>query len=374
MPDGCVVQEQTVNLPLLRMQAQLMQETFNAKDRTVEVVFYSGTRMPRYDLWNDKEYDLEFVMDEGACDLSRLNNGAPVCNSHSTYALSDVIGVVVKAWRQNGEYRALLRFSGRADVQPYWQDVQDGIIRNISMGTDLNEVTIIIQENGRELWKVTKWQPYEISFVAVQADPNASTRLAAAEDKSKPNLFPCRLQRLQVAPPPTPAKELTMAEENNTAANEATPPATNPASSEPAPAVAPAVSTPAASSEPASEVVAEQLRCLEITRSCKAMKLSDEVREKLITENIPLADARTRILQLAVQQSEANGINITASATHSAGNSKQDLSHLSLEDAAKVEWDGSRELQAEFGKFSTYLAFKKADNAGTARIFSKKTA
>lgn len=45
---------------------------------------------------------------------------------------------------------------------------------------------------------------------------------------------------------------------------------------------------------------------------------------------------------------------------------------LPLEERAKAAWDKDAALRAEFGKFETYLAFAKANDAGTVKLLSAK--
>lgn len=53
--------------------------------------------------------------------------------------------------------------------------------------------------------------------------------------------------------------------------------------------------------------------------------------------------------------------------------SASDTSNLPLEDRAKAEWDNSPELREEFNdKYSSFLAFRKAEASGQARILGKR--
>lgn len=47
-----------------------------------------------------------------------------------------------------------------------------------------------------------------------------------------------------------------------------------------------------------------------------------------------------------------------------------DLS-LPIEERAKATWDADEKIRAEFGQFDTYLAYAKADAAGTVKVLSK---
>ena len=135
---------QTHSLPPAFRRAELAAESIDAERRTVELVFYSGAAVFRAPLFDDP-FELEFEVSPQAADLSRLNDGAPVIDSHGQHrGLEAMLGVVEKAWLANGEARARVRFSKREEVEPVWRDVLDGVVRNVSMGTyilELEEVT-----------------------------------------------------------------------------------------------------------------------------------------------------------------------------------------------------------------------------------------
>src|SRR5574343_1965170 len=121
-------------------------------------------------------------MSEGAIDMTRLNAGAPLLNTHQRYDLRSVIGVVERAWlEKGGTAAASVRFSQREDVKPIERDVADRIIRNISVGYDIHEVREMPRDKGTgyRVMRVTKWAPFELSLVPVGADGRAQTR---AED------------------------------------------------------------------------------------------------------------------------------------------------------------------------------------------------
>ena len=87
-----------------------------------------GLAVRRRDPWSGKAYEEVLSLDPAHVDLTRLNGGAPLLNTHGAFDLEDVIGVVERAWiaREGGTYvgRATVRFSDRADVEPIWQDVR----------------------------------------------------------------------------------------------------------------------------------------------------------------------------------------------------------------------------------------------------------
>ena len=184
--DSCELPLQT------RMDVRLMPDTVVAEARTIEVVWSTGAPVRRRDLWSGKAYEEVLSLDPAHVDLSRLNGGAPLLNTHGAFDLEDVIGVVERAWigREGGVHvgRATVRFSDRADVEPIWQDVKGGIIRNVSVGYAVRTYEIREEEGAIPVWTAIDWQPLELSAVPVGADGAAGFR-----SQQSPTL--CRLLR-----------------------------------------------------------------------------------------------------------------------------------------------------------------------------------
>src|SRR5512147_2569723 len=88
-----------IDLPLqTRADVRLEPDTIDAEARTVEVVWSTGAMVRRTDLWTGKRYDEVLSLDPRHVDLSRLNSGAPLLNTHGAFDLAGVIGVVERAW------------------------------------------------------------------------------------------------------------------------------------------------------------------------------------------------------------------------------------------------------------------------------------
>ncbi len=347
MPDA----NETRQMPMQTLDAVFLSQTAHADNRTIDVQWYSGATVERFDWLSGKSYLLRFEMTEQACDLSRLNKGANLLNSHSNYDIRDILGVVEKAWLQDGRGMATVRFSARPDVEPLWQDVKSGVIRNISMGASANKYVVDEKgPDGKELWTATKWQPMEISLVSVPADADASTRLSANQP-----LYPCLLQRLQQASQP---EDKTMPEQN-LSQNPATGTEQNPAPASAAPAQQPLAAQP--SLEVA--LAAERERTAQILKSARALNLDQKLADEMIKTGLSLEAAKLRMFDLAAEAGEASQIRLHAAAEI------QPLSavdpNLPVEQRCKAEWDSKAELRAEFGgDFQSYLAFQKYDSAG----------
>jgi len=205
------------DLPLMGRSAEV--GTVDRDARTVQLVWTTGARVQRYDWYNDRYYLEELSLDPAHVRMGRLQSGsANLLNTHSSYDLSDVLGVVTEASLDGDQGSASVRFSQRDDVQPYFQDVVDGIIRNVSVGYRIYKMERIAPAVDGDLWiyRAVDWEPYELSLVPVPADPGATTR--SAEQGQQQRTFACEFfdQSTPAAAGNTTRKETNMPGENTT--------------------------------------------------------------------------------------------------------------------------------------------------------------
>lgn len=157
----------------------------NTEARTVDVVFSTGA-VVRRSRWGDSGrelYDETLLISPASINMERLAAGAPVVDSHSLYSTRSQVAVVDRAWVEGGKALARLRFpSAGIDeaADRMWGLVSEGIIRNVSVGYSQDEVKIERPERIGDVgkWVVTRWTPFEISFVTIPADPGAQVREA----------------------------------------------------------------------------------------------------------------------------------------------------------------------------------------------------
>jgi hypothetical protein len=158
-------------------RAQFEPASVNRDARTIELTWSTGARGRRAS-WFEGDWFEELDMSSGAVRLDRLNSGANLLNSHQANDLSSVLGVVERAWVEGGQGRARVRFSQRAEVAPYWDDVVSGIIRNVSVGYQVHRWSDPVRGTGDEppTYRALDWEPMELSLVAVPFDAGAQTR------------------------------------------------------------------------------------------------------------------------------------------------------------------------------------------------------
>jgi phage major head subunit gpT-like protein len=304
--DACELPLQT------RMDVRLMPDTAIAEARTIEVLWSTGAAVRRRDPWSGRVYEELLSLDPAHVDLSRLNGGAPLLNAHDAFDLEDVIGVVERAWiaRENGTYvgRATVRFSDRLDVEPIWQDVRGGIIRNVSVGYAVRAYEIREEEGTVPVWTAVDWQPLELSAVPVGADGAAGFR-----SQVPPTL--CRLLR-QANPSHSTEKDTPM--------SDVTPAVVEPERSEPVadvPAEAPApveVRSVAPAPEPVTRAVPqesafkpeqilaqERLRIAGIYEAARKLHVDQAVADDLVKRGTSLAEARGVLIDAAAAKDAA---------------------------------------------------------------------
>ena len=136
-------------------------ERVNRSARTVEASLSSEHPVLR-------NYGYEILSHtEEAINLERaIDNQLPLLMAHKH---DEVVGKVENIRLYDGKLRGRLKFSKSARGEEALQDVADGILRAISIGYMIDEVEKSHGERG-DVYKATRWTPYEISVLGVPAD------------------------------------------------------------------------------------------------------------------------------------------------------------------------------------------------------------
>lgn len=145
-------------------------ESIDAESRTLTVSFSSETPYLRVS-WFDDPWVEVLGHKAGEVELDRANSSAPVLYNHIRNDNGSRLGVIEKAWVDRGKGFAKIKLSQRDEVNGFWQDIQDGILGNISVGYQINERTLTKKNmDSPDEYRVTSWTPMEISFVDIPAD------------------------------------------------------------------------------------------------------------------------------------------------------------------------------------------------------------
>lgn len=146
----------------------------NVEDRTVELSFSSEYEVRRW-------YGMEVLgHKKGEVRMDRLQSGtAAVLVDHNR---SDLVGVVESAQISEREGRAKVRFGKSPRAEEIFQDVKDKIRGLVSVGYNVLEAKLVETRDGVDVYRMTDWEPYEISIVSVPADPTVGIDRAAEEN------------------------------------------------------------------------------------------------------------------------------------------------------------------------------------------------
>ncbi len=136
--------------------------TINEEARTASLAFASEAPYERY--WGVEILECTApAMRQG-----RLRSGANLLCDHDT---KDVVGVVESVEiGADRVARAVVRFGKSARAEEVWTDVKDGIRRNVSVGYLIHKAVLVETREGLETYRVTDWEPFEVSLVSVPAD------------------------------------------------------------------------------------------------------------------------------------------------------------------------------------------------------------
>lgn len=180
-------------------------------------IAFSSTQPYQRQFWDEQNQEM-VVLDEilvhtpEAVDLSRLNNNAPLLFNHN---FDNHIGVVCDARIDTDNVgRALVKFSKHGTLaNDIRNKVIEGTMEKISVGYDIKEYHIDYTK-GQLI--VTKWAPFEISFVTVPADDSVglnrslntiTVNLGAKRDMTKEQIEEIKEEQESAQVEETPVEE-----------------------------------------------------------------------------------------------------------------------------------------------------------------------
>ncbi len=170
-----------INKKVLKlMQSEMLFREFsidtraiNEAERTVDLAFSSEEPVDR--CFGDE------ILDHKASSvrMDRLHDGAALLLGHDH---RDQIGVVRNASIDKDRVgRASVLFSRSAHAQEIFQDVVDGIRSKISVGYRIHTAVLEEQSAEKDIYRITDWEPFEISFVSVPADATVGVGRSAEQ-------------------------------------------------------------------------------------------------------------------------------------------------------------------------------------------------
>lgn len=269
-----------------RAMATVQRDAIDADARTVDIAWASETP---YDRW----YGTEILnCSPDSMRLGRLMDGASVLFNHD---MGDLIGVVESVTVGTDRVaRARVRFDTSEEADKRFQQVRNGVLRQVSVGYMVHTMVLEKEEKDRSTYRVTDWEPYELSFVTVAADPTVGVGRSADD-------------------PPAPATEVKVAVTVHPQPKESTiMEATKQVDTSTQPAAASADTADIKRRDAIIELgvkYAQYLSLQDVQRACTDGKTVPEVQE-LVMQKMATAHSDTRGAHLGLSKSDVRQYSI----------------------------------------------------------------
>lgn len=172
-------------------------EAIDDKARTVKLAFASEEPVER---WFGME-ELGCTKDE--CDLSRMNDGAPLLRNHDP---DQQIGVIESATVDADKVgRCIVRFADDEEGEKQFRRVKSGIVRKASVGYRVLELVLTKQsDDGPDTYRAKRWVPHEVSLVSVPADNSVGVG-RSLDTTEQPQPTTGQMKSAEIEPTPAPA-------------------------------------------------------------------------------------------------------------------------------------------------------------------------
>lgn len=118
---------------------------------------------------------------EGEVDLTRLASGRAALLTDHSQTIDAQVGVVERAWIEDGKGRAVVRFGKSPRASEILARVRDGEVTGVSVGYALTRLVQVGEQDGEPMIRAS-WMPYEITLCPVPADPGVGIGRAADGD------------------------------------------------------------------------------------------------------------------------------------------------------------------------------------------------
>lgn len=277
------------DVPMLDVRAAPVPSTFDETARTVDFIVSTGARGLRQQYW-DEDYYEELEISEAAIRLDRLNNGAPFLNAHGAWNVSSVLGVIERAWIEEGQLMARVKFSGRNEIAPILQDVRDGVLPHVSVGYYVHQYDVTEKIGELDVRRAVDWEPAEVSLVPIGFDDGATVREA---------------QRM-----PRAIINRSVGTTGGTIMDKRQDPDTDAPDNDPPdqPSAAAATNDAAVRSAVHAAIGKERERVTAIRQAVRSARLNETVADTLIDEGVTLDEARARIIETWAAQDSSDEI------------------------------------------------------------------
>jgi HK97 family phage major capsid protein/HK97 family phage prohead protease len=140
----------------------ITKSAIDVANRTIEIAFVSELPVERY-------FGME-ILDcaPSSVRLGRITDGGPLLVNHN---IDEQVGVVESVKIGSDRIgRAIVRFGKGEYADEIFNDVVDGIRTKISVGYQIFNMILETEKDGLQSYRITDWEPYEISVVSIPAD------------------------------------------------------------------------------------------------------------------------------------------------------------------------------------------------------------
>ena len=174
------------------IRALIDSNSFNREKHTVDVTFATEVLVKRFDFFEGVNFFERLEVSDKAIRSERLEKGVvPVLDSHDRFSgVKTMFGKAGNFKIESERAQATLRLSKRESLKETVDDIEDGLIPSISVGYITHRM---IEEeelvDGLRVFRAVDWEPTEISFTPVNADPDSSVR----SNENNVDKFPCEL-------------------------------------------------------------------------------------------------------------------------------------------------------------------------------------
>lgn len=292
------------------LHGQIRKHEENEEERKLTVTVVASTEHPvkRHDFWSDKEFFEVLDMRAASVRTERLENGLSVLNSHNSNGLENLLGTTTGFSFEKKELLMDIEFSKRDDVASIIQDIDDGILKFVSIGYRVHE----FKEDGKDdddiqTFRAVDWEPLEVSFVSVPADPGASV---VRECQDGQYAVKVTLRNAEINDMPKENKDEQTTE----------------AVKKPEVVAAPSIDEDAIRKE---AIKLENIRQTEIRENCRSVGLNDEFADTLCKDvNIDINQAREVIINERAKQDQSMSFTATGTDHNPTDNAQRGIENL----------------------------------------------
>jgi len=292
------MKKQTVSGPNLARAITADAAIIDEKSRRVRLSFSSEIPYLRSS-WFDDPWIEVLGHDDGEIVMDRIGSGnAPFLWGHDQSGRENNIGVVEKAWTEKGRGMAEVRLSARPDLDGLMQDLVDGIVRNVSVGYQIHERTLIKKnDTGPSEYRVTRWTPIEISLVSVPADETVGVGRSAEAVRSFTVTDIPQTEERNMSDEQKPAVPAITERQESVAAQVVS---------------APSDMTRSIAEASYAAVTAERARVSEITKLARKADMDEDTVRKFVDDGATVEAVRAAVLDALVSRDQAHRPQMTA--------------------------------------------------------------